>query len=229
MRRRLLGAFTLPVAGAAMILALGGTGCSRNDHDDDGDRSVTTYEGTLTGTGSTSGTIAVTITDENTATGMLATNDSVSGSFHLVGVGTMNLSGTFTEPTGPLSVSGGGYTFTGGLAGGVLSGTWIGPGTNGTFAALVAANSSSVTAFCGTFDGNDSGAWNVAQSGMTLTGSFTGTAGSGSLSGTLVGSSVGLNFSGGTAQGTLNGTSMSGTWSGSAGSGTWQASTGGCQ
>jgi hypothetical protein len=146
----------------------------------------------------------------------------------LTGGSAITLSGTFTTPNGPLNVSGGGYTFQGTLTNGVLSGTWTGPSSNGSFSTLV-GSSSSVTNYCGTFSGQDSGTWNFTISGTTLSGSYTGTSGSGILTGTVNGNSVSISTqSGGTAQGTISGTNVSGTWMGGSKTGTWMGSSTGC-
>ncbi len=224
----------MPIVGALVLLAAAGIGCSSSNYNSNNPtQQPTSYAGTVTGTSGTGGTLSLTITPAVASMGSaimpLATTDTVSGTLHITGGVDVVLSGTFTPPSGPLDVSGGGYTFSGSLQNGTLSGTWTGPGSSGSFTALVSGSSGSVTNFCGTFSGSDSGTWDLSQSGMTLSGSYTGSGGSATLSGTLSGTSISLTSpSGATAQGTLSGPSMSGTWTSGSHTGTWQGSTSGC-
>ena len=74
--------------------------------------------------------------------------------------------------TGALHLEGGGYTFTGTLSNGVLSGTWTGPdGTSGSFSALLEGEGTVVAVYCGTYDtANDNGTFNLVRQDASLRG-----------------------------------------------------------
>jgi len=224
----------LIVAGFVIASALV-VGCHSSSNNSGGGTSTpSTYSGTLTGTGGASGTVDFTITPPAAAVmpaiGVGTTTDNATGTLTLTGSSPVSLTGTFTSPSGPLVVSGGGYQFNGTVSGSTLSGTWTGPGATGSFTTINSTGGSSVTVYCGTYSGTNTGTWNLAVSGSTVSGSFSDTNGnSGTLSGTVSGSTVTLTIStGGTATGTINGTSVSGTWSAGNNSGTWSGSSTGC-
>jgi hypothetical protein len=153
---------------------------------------------------------------------------TVSGTLKIKGHASINLTGTFNVDSKALSVSGGGYSFTGSVASGRLSGTYTGPGGDGVFTAFP-GGSTAVKLYCGTLSGDADGVWNLASTGSSLRGAFSVTGGGGELSGALSGSSVTLTFTGGTATGTLSGSGMSGTWSTLSGdAGSWTGSTASC-
>ena len=224
----------LVLAGLFVFGGLFAVGCDGSGYSGGTSAHPTTYDGTFTGSSGTSGTLSLTITPPGATTQsalmpLVVTTDSVIGGIHITGGGDTIVNGTFTTPSGPLSVSGGGYTFTGTRSNGVLSGTFAGPGvTSGAFTALVSTGSQPVSIFCGTFSGSDSGSWNLAMSGSNLSGSFTGGAGSSFLTGTRSGDHVSLTFVNGSATGTLEDywSTVSGTWmtNGGSQSGTWTGS-----
>lgn len=214
--------------------------------------STTTYEATIagsTGTAGQSGTLAITIqaavatpssfslirsafaqgTGDVTATGVL----TLAG-----GGGTVDLSGTYCTTTGALNLVGGGYTFTGTIVSGVVSGTYTGSGsTAGGFIGLN-STTNTVTALCGTFTQDDhaiSGVWNVViNSAGTLSGVAIEQHGGSSvkyLDGTLTGTAITITSDdGGHANGTLTGDSYTGTYVTNDGvPGTMQGSASGCQ
>ena len=127
-----------------------------------------TYVGTLAGA-QTSGVLEVTID-----------GDDASGSFALTGGAARSasasamppLTGSFNSGTGALSLEGGGYTFTGSLVNGVLSGTWTGPdGTSGSFSALLEGEGTVVAVYCGVYDTvNDNGTFNLVRQDASLRG-----------------------------------------------------------
>jgi hypothetical protein len=136
------------------------------------------FQGVIAGTNSQSGTFAVTVTG-TTAAGSL-----------IVGGTTSALTGTYNAATNGLTVSGGGFTFTGAVAGSTYNGQYT--GTNSNTGAFSSLNStlSAVTAYCGTFTvpGAGTGLTNVviaangtmagaaiAEDGVALTGQVTGT------------------------------------------------------
>ncbi|MEP0546594.1 MAG: hypothetical protein ABJF88_06655 [Rhodothermales bacterium] len=125
-----------------------------------------TYVGTLAGA-QTSGVLEVTIDGSD-----------ASGSFALAGGGERSVSGSAHPPltgsfnAGALQLEGGGYTFTGTLSGGVLSGTWTGPGgTSGSFSALLEGEGTVVAVYCGAYDtANDDGTFNLVRQDASLRG-----------------------------------------------------------
>lgn len=187
------------------------------------------YVGTLTGSGGTSGMISVTVMNAAPATSgmrLSETSGSVAGKLWLAGGTVIDLTGT-SVPSGPLSVAGGGYSFTGISGSGMVSGTWTGPGTSGAFAALTSGGP--LAAYCGTFTGDDGGVWNITRFGTSVAGSFTGANGSSVLTGSMENNEFSLTFPGGTAIGTLGANdSSAGTWTAGTGSGTWQGDLSSC-
>lgn len=156
---------------------------------------------------------------------------NATGTLAIQGGATITLTGTYDTGTHTLSLSGGGYTFTGTYANGVLSGTFTNPtGGAGGFTTQ-SGSTTSVVAYCGTFTGSDMGYWNLTVNLTTLvaTGIHVSTVGQGTglLTGTVSGSSIsGTSVEpqgvGGTFAGTFSGTNqstLSGTWSGSGGVG----------
>lgn len=206
----------------------------------------TTFVGTFVGSGGVSGTIELTlpIEPESAAASAAALADTgslapmairpIGGQLRFVGGGFVLLTGTLDTETGAVVASGGGYTFTGTLGGGSLSGTFTGP-SDGIFETINAAGDP-VTTYCGTFDGDGIGLWmmQIADSGTAeIVGrnevdelNFVG-------AGLLVGTSLTLQGTvgwSGMATGTVVNGVASGTWIGRDGySGTWAGSTSGCQ
>lgn len=151
------------------------------------------------------------------------------------GTGTISLSGEFTPPSGPLTLSGGGYTFTGSISNNQLSGTYTGPNGSGGFVAFRTDAGEAVTVFCGDYSGGSSGEWLLVRSGNSLRGIAAGDDGTKfELSGSVgTNSSISLTFSGGSASGALtSATEMSGTWrvpaNATVPSGNWSGSTTRC-
>jgi len=148
---------------------------------------------------------------------------TASGTLTPSGQSGVSLSGTFNTSTKAVNLSGGGHTLGGTTnSSGELKGTYHGPGGDGTFATQK-GTSSEVQGFCGTFDGDDTGTWNLSKRANSLVGAYASDGGdSGTLTGTLSGSSVSITFTGGTATGTLtSATAMNGTWTAAPSSGTW--------
>lgn len=198
----------------------------------------TAFRGTLTGK-TESGIIDVTMPAgaKTSSVHILADPipaNAVTGTINLGNGKLVSLAGTYDAATGTVTLEGGGYTLTGKLTGGTLSGTYTGPNGGGAFA-LQSTVSGAVAVFCGTYTGDSSGTWNLVQGGdNTLAGSFTDTAKgqSGILSGKLTGSDILLNPQGSTdtAIGKLAGDSVSGTYGppGGAPKGTWSGTKGAC-
>jgi hypothetical protein len=218
-RKGLVAVLTIALA-LMTVVACSSTDYSGSNNGGGGTQ-PTTYSGVVSGA-STSGTLSLTIAAYAAQTGMVrlaASTVSVNGTLTLVGGTTVALAGTYDTGTGLITVTGGGYTFTGYVVAGQLQGSWSGNGDSGSFTALVATGSI-VTLFCGTYTGTGSGNWNLAQSGSILAGSYKDTNGQtggyvwGSVNGTTVSLSFGQTVATaiGTATGTLVGPSVSGNW-----------------
>ena len=162
---------------------------------------------------------------------------NVPGSFSPTGAAAIGLNGTYDPSTKALSLSGGGYTFTGTYYSGVLRGNWVrtpSPAV-GTFVLVLANSSSSVHAYCGTFTSTSGGEGGVfdfviqgtAIDGIAYTSSGTEIRLQGALGGTTAITLIDalhpgpflatgtLNPSNDTVSGTYdNGAGNSGTWTG---------------
>lgn len=190
------------------------------------------FKGTLTGK-SESGIIDLTLPPGTKTTsvhlqGDPAPGNVVNGTINLGNGKTVTLTGTFDSVSGTVTLSGGGYTLTGKLVGGTLSGTYTGPNGAGSFA-LQSTVSGAVAVYCGTYTGSSAGNWNLVQGAdNSLSGSFTDSTkgGSGILTGKLTGTAIDLIPQGSTdtATGTLAADgSVSGTYGppGAAPKGNW--------
>jgi len=180
-----------------------------------GDANLGSYYGVFgasTGSASVGGTVVIVIV----ASG-------ASGTLTPEGAAGIALTGSYNSGTGAVAVSGGGHSLTGTITSGELDGTYAGPGGAGSFGTHKGASPSDVVLFCGSYDGDASGVWNLAKTGNSLVGAYADDGGgSARLTGTLSGSAISLTFSGGTASGTLaSATSMTGNWTAGAASGTW--------
>jgi hypothetical protein len=215
----------------ALLAALGG--CN-DDNDNDRPATTTRYAGTFTGSSGESGVLSLTVQQPPPAgVSIIRATITTSGTATVSGAGSVSLTGTFDDVTGELNVSGGGYTFSGIVANGEVMGDYAGPNGPGAFVALQATGAN-VTVYCGTFEGDATGMWNVAvSSDGTVAGAFTdATNASSSLTGTVSSNNVALEDPAGdvTANGTIAGGSVTGTWTdvGSGDTGNWTASTGAC-
>jgi hypothetical protein len=209
---------------------------------------ATAFEGSVAGGAGQSGAFAVTIASALPASAADARVRPLAvvgatGTLTLSnGGGTSVLAGTFDTTTSRLSVSGGGYAFTGAIDQRTLTGTFTGPASaSGAFAGLSSAGTT-VTVMCGTYSGSNtgSGIWNLQfaanglASGVTrpnvslqdpqphsqlMTGQLTGTA--------LTLRSTDPDGFTATATGTVQGTSVTGTHDD--GRGTFSGSVAGCR
>ncbi len=211
----------------------------------------TTFEGAIAGAGGQSGTFSILVaTSGSTAAapeGMQSAKATVekqqatltaTGSLRLTSSSTpITLSGSYDTVTRKLTVTGGSYTFTGGVAAGsTYSGTYTGPsGAVGGFAGDKASATVKTRGYCGTFTGTDDegaigGTFNFVVSGTgALSGSIsqsdgsaarlTGSASGTSVSGNVTGPETAASFSGilgtSSASGNFTGHEASGTWMGS--------------
>jgi hypothetical protein len=227
---------------------------------------TTTFQGTIAGSTGQSGTIDVTV---QTTVAYLAPRSfslvqtlhaqttgtvAATGSLHLAGGATTALTGTFDSSAKTLSLSGGGFTFSGLSSAGGLSGNYTGPGNaTGGFSALSSA-AGAVTRYCGTYTSTapdinspngtyrESGVWTLQ---VSSSGAATGTSTStqtnsaafppgqtGSISGRVTGTTFTMNSAeGGSGTGTIQNGSVTGTTvtPSGRGSGTFTGSTGACQ
>lgn len=227
---------------ATPTLALTLTHCSSNDGESSEPDSVAAgkYEGLLTGTTET-GVLSVTIAKASSTQSVrtLATGGSgatVSGTIKLIGGGAeITLTGSYDAVTGTLKLTGttpsGKYSLTGKANGGAFSGTYTSPGNTGTFS-LASATKGDVTLYCGSYDGDSSGVWNlVVDAAGNALGSHCESGGCGALNGKVTDGSVELSDPAdpaAKATGTVSNSTASGTWKGKENSGTWHGSVDAC-
>ncbi len=166
---------------------------------------------------------------------------TISGTIKIIATGEIiNVTGTYDTATKSFTVSGGGYTITGTVNNGVISGSYTGPGGSGTFS-LILGTRAQMTFYCGSYSvsGSDTprGKWFFGMRQDRLAGAFSGNnvqaVGGGRLSGSVSGTSVDLSLirgglTIGSATGSLSGTDATGTWTVGNETGTWQGSTGAC-
>lgn len=154
MRYALLFAFLLlPVLAAGCDYSDGHTGSGTPD-------APVTYVGTFYGGGS--GALSVTI-DGTAATGSFTA---------IARQARPELSGSYNPSTHALTLSGGGYAFSGTLVDGTLQGTWTGPNnTSGSFTTTLEGEGVTITVFCGTFSTRrDAGTFNLIRHDNALQG-----------------------------------------------------------
>jgi hypothetical protein len=191
----------------------------------------TEFTGTLVGNGSTSGSVSLVFATTVAVTASAREPRAIVGSVGVTGtlrIGTVAiaLSGTYDPGTHAFSVTGTGtpgtFVLTGTASATGITGTFTGPGGETGAVSGVRGATTSVAVYCGTFtSSSDSGAWNLVQSGNTLTGiaydSPSNIPLSGTVSGTTLNVTFGISSNGltatGTATGTFSGSSVSGTWS----------------
>lgn len=167
---------------------------------------TTTYEGTIAGSGGQSGTFALTVQAAVSSASLEVPSSSerpqavsqVSGNLKITGGATVALAGTYDSITKAVSVTGGGFTFSGSVSSGAYAGSYTAPGNvSGVFSSLNATQAAA-TLYCGTWaDQGDRGTFNIhiAANGK-LTGVTTGGNGV-----TLAGQAVGNAFSGSSSEG----------------------------
>jgi hypothetical protein len=181
------------------------------------------FKGTLAGPRGDSGVLKISIPAHP------STSVAIRGT--LTAGGSSDLRGTFDPDAATVTLTGGGYSFSGKLTGETISGSYSGPKGEGDFAAQSTA-SSEVTVYCGSFDGAASGVWNlnVATNG-TASGSYSETYGqmTGGVTGQVTDGvlKISCDSTGAascTASGTLSGGSAHGTWSSQGLSGSWKGS-----
>jgi hypothetical protein len=219
--KRLLAAF---VVGTVLLACGGGASNSSTPTSPSTPAADTsTFQGTVAGSAGQSGTLTVTVQARVAASSASvfrppfvatlyaqATTVAATASLHIARGSTTALTGTFDSVTKALNLSGGGFTF----KGGVISGTYTGPsGVTGGFSTLSTANGT-VTAYCGTFsNGAGTGVFNIQVSAI---GSVSGVASQGDqvayISGQVTGTTIKITHTdGGSDTGTIQNGTVSGT------------------
>lgn len=233
------------LASSLLLLALALPSCSNDNNPyspgggGSGGGGTTTLVGVAAGA-SVSGSLALILpagTSPGPEAGPLSSRVAVNvtGTFAPRSAAAIPLGGTYDPSTKALSLSGGGYTFTGIYFSGVLRGNWVrapSPAT-GTFVLVLPNPGSSPHAYCGTFtstSGGQSGIIDLVIHGATVDGiAYTSSGTETRLQGTLGGGTSitlinplnpgpylatgTLNTSDNTANGTYDdGAGNSGTW-----------------
>lgn len=151
-------------------------GCSKDDNpvNPGGGSTSTAYVGTMANTaGTESGTLIFSVPN---AKMVVPAGDTVnvSGKIYLASGDTVDITGTFIHSTGYLTLTGGGYTFTGTLSSGHLNGTYTGPNGGGGFAATSSTSGTPLKVFCGQYqetspNTSNHGTFNMLIDGNNLT------------------------------------------------------------
>ena len=120
----------------------------------------TTFKGTAAGAGNNQsaadGVLTVTIVTPTPNPGspsapMGAQAAVAASGTMIVDGGTVDLTGTYDDQTNALTLSGGGYSFSGGQSGGTLAGNFSGPGATGRFALYESTTTNPVSVLCGRY------------------------------------------------------------------------------
>ena len=241
---RLLHVFAL-VLGTVLLSACGG------DDSTEPSAVTTTFQGTVAGTAGQTGTLTVTVQTQVAAVtppffrvpGLAildAETVSATGSVRIVGFHeTVTLTGTYDTTTKKLNLSGGGFTFSGAIDNGVVTGTYSGTGTSGSFSCRSTA-SGIVTVYCGNVFGAPpstsvvTGVFNLVVTNSTggVSGAFVVSPNSGYITGQLTGTALAITYTDPVAgqSGTATGTIQNGVVSGvSVTSNPFSGSTSACQ
>jgi hypothetical protein len=207
---------------------------------------TTTYAGTFADP-KTSGSLTVSITSSSASASRILpatleaqtiASGSATGTLVFLSGVTVTVSGTYSAATGALTLSGGGYSFSGTLSSGNMTGSYSGPNGSGNFATQAPSSTGAAAkTYCGTYaTSNDYGWLNlVISAGGNVGGMAVAIVGAASvgISGSLSGSSLSATTTANVPiQGALSadGNSIAGTYvpTGVAGSGTFQGSTTSC-
>jgi hypothetical protein len=189
---------------------------------------TTTFTGTIAGSSGQSGILVITIATTVTASaqGTAQAGATATATVTLIdGGGTFALSGTFDDATKRLALGGSGFSLTGAIAGGEVTGTYTGPGGSvGVFSNLNSTRET-VQPYCGDYHRvREDGVWNfqIAAGGEISGGgvSRTGPQANGErffMTGRRTGNTVDLtvhtDHDGDThATGTISGTTVGGTF-----------------
>jgi hypothetical protein len=119
----------------------------------------TVFQGTIGGANGQTGTLTTSVQAQVTASSSLlrwpfvavlhAQTVTATGTVHVAGGSTTNLTGTYAVATRSFNLSGGGFTFAGTIESGMMSGTWNGPGSASGGFSGVNATGQTVTPYCG--------------------------------------------------------------------------------
>lgn len=189
MRSTQRGTISIVAAGLFALMAFAGCGKDAVNAPPPGgtpNTGATTFTGTISGATS-SGTVDITIATatprpQGGAFGARATV-TATATVHVSGGGAIALTGTYDDVANTISLTGGGWTFTGGLTSFGMEGTYTGPNGTGVFSVQQeGTGTDTVTVFTGTFThtvgaGTVDGTWNFAIRGTTLHGNAVATTG----------------------------------------------------
>ncbi len=221
----------------ACLTAIGTAGCSSSDSPASSSSSSgtsgtpagagTTYKGTFTGAGNDGGAISVTVAAPTTTTKTvhILAVQQVTGTVKVSGGAAVTVTGTFDDVTKQLTITGGGYSFTGTATTAGVTGTYTGPKGAGNFTVLAGA---SATPYCGSFSGDATGVWNFVVNDANLSGSAVDSEGNGdTLTGTVTSGAVSITTKNGTtATGTISGNAATGTYVNGTTKGSWTGTAG---
>jgi hypothetical protein len=217
------------IAAAAIAAACGSSSSNPNN-------GSTTFDGVIVGdsaSGELSGSITLTIATVSLSVSSPAVFDitgvaasaNVTGTLKIQGGGSIALTGSYDTNSHALSVSGGGYSFSGSFSNNALSGTFTAPGGgSGSFSTSATSGSGAVYSFCGAAvatTGKGGATFNlVINTGAgTATGFASSSDGVTNLNGTATSSTWSISFltvkngDPGTASGTYTSSSLTGTYS----------------
>src|SRR5215467_8339842 len=153
------------VAGILGMLVM--TGCGSSSSSTAPSANVGTFHGTFTGSGGQVGTLTVTTTGvaaierpvqrfaviERARAAFFpvvsAAVSTATGSAQVMGGSTTSLSGTYDSSSQALSLTGGGFSFTGNITSDGIAGTYTSSSDSGSFSAL-SSTAGAVTTYCGT-------------------------------------------------------------------------------
>jgi hypothetical protein len=189
----------------------------------------TEYKGTFAGAGGEGGSIDVTVATSGTTTKAVhpLAVQQVTGTVRVTGGASITVTGSFDDATKTLTITGGGYSFTGSATSDGASGTYTGPTGKGAFTVLAGANA---IPYCGTFAGGAKGVWNFVVNGAVLSGTAIDDKGNpDTLTGTVTGNAVSITTkNASTAAGTISGSAAMGTYENKAANlnGTWTGTAG---
>ncbi|HVZ49693.1 MAG TPA: hypothetical protein VG916_12990 [Gemmatimonadaceae bacterium] len=209
--------------------------------------SGTTAETTYTGvfaTGSQSGSFVISTASTaadvwaGSASGVAAasgTTRSAHGTITILGGSATQVNGTFNPATGAFALAGGVFSLAVTVdATAQVSGTITVSGAAGVASGVASTSTVSVTRYCGTFTGSNSGRLNLTIAGTTITGVAVGNGDGGGtvLNGTVSGTTATIHWIPdpgqlGTATGTITSSGITnGVWTSEQESGTWSATAG---
>ena len=205
------------------LLAVAAGGCSDDSSDNSGGGpgASTTYEGLLAALDGQTGPLSITFASAVAAPPQQAGAGpdlvagapvDATGTLQLGGSGVVALTGTVDGDA--VNLSGGGWTLTGTLSNGLISGTFTGPGAAGSWIAAAGSTTNPAIALCGSFSaldyttnppGEDFGSFSVVIAKPVVLGVAVGSEGEATnFTGTATASTITINLT--TPEGTLQAT-----------------------